>query len=636
MLAIPLLCALLSPLAAARAGGNTMVYTGGLIYVKAGVAPAEAAVVENGRFSYVGNLEGALRMAGQDAKHVDLKGRMMLPSFFEAHAHPSLNTLLNLRDLPYAGEVAAPGEYVAYIRQYLEVHAGTQALRGAGWDNASFPGAPPNKALLDQVSTEIPIYIRSFDQHSAWVNSKALEMCNISRDTPDPLGGLIERDETGEPCGTLRDAAVVLVETTLPPISVAEYKELILAYQEAAHSLGFTGHMNALVLPRDNVYAAYRELLAEGKLSMYTQLAFLVTPDTYADAIVWAANEAAAYEAEERSDLLGFRLAKFLMDGVFLGETAYLLEDYAMRPGYRGNPSWPADGAALRDAFRLCDESGLRIHIHAVGDAATRFALDALETVNTANKPAITHVELVAPEDIARFGNLGVIAVINPYWFCKSAVWEDSEQKSLGVARSDRMFPAKSFYDAGAQVTAASDYPVTGYPNPLGGIEMAVTRTLMASLRGDRTAEECTQNLTEAISVEQALDAFTFAAAWSYDLDAVTGSMLNLGGYAAEKLGHCFKIVRADYSFVVHVDAQGVIPLAVADHVRLFRTHIHRQNDFLAADVDSVFDLVIFNHPLFFAHIRQLNSLPIVFDYVKTATFLCDAFCSLRRSRPQE
>ncbi|MCL2434433.1 MAG: amidohydrolase family protein, partial [Clostridia bacterium] len=134
-------------------------------------------------------------------------------------------------------------------------------------------------------------------------------------------------------------------------------------------------------------------------------------------------------------------------------------------------------------------------------------------------------VELVAPEDIARFGELGVIAVINPYWFCKSAVWESAEQKSLGVDRSDRMFPAKSFYDAGARVTAASDYPVTGYPNPLGGIEMAVTRTLMASLRDRRTAEECTLNPAEALSMEQAIDTFTLTAAWSYDLDTVTGSI---------------------------------------------------------------------------------------------------------------
>lgn len=523
VLAILFLSALLSPLISVRAVGEVTVYSGGLICGKFSTAPVEAVVVENGQFTYVGSLEGALQATGEGFTHVDLEGRMMLPSFFEAHAHPDMGSLLDLRDFSYAGALPTPEEYVSHIQAYLEAHPNTQVLRGTGWDGAVFPDAAPTKALLDQISAEIPIFLRSFDQHSAWVNSKALEIGNVTRDTVAPEGQIV-RDETGEPSGTLREEITVLVDSALPPMSIEENKELILKYQDMAHRLGFTGHMCAMVLPRSNLYIAYRELLAEGKLMMYTQLAFMLTPDTYIDAIEWILSEAVAYKADGPSDLLGFELVKFYMDGTILGQTAYLLEDYASQPGFRGEPTWPADLVALRDAFRLCDENGLRIHIHAVGDGAVKLALDGLEVVQTPNRHAITHVELVDPADFVRFREMGIIATINPYWFCKSTVWEDAELMRLGLERSERMLPAKSFFDAGVAVAAGSDYPVSS-PDPLAGIEMAVTRTLIEPWRGGRTAEACTLNLAEALTMQQALDAFTLNAAYAYGLNGITGSI---------------------------------------------------------------------------------------------------------------
>lgn len=513
--------ALLAP-ACARANGGATLYFGGPIYAKDATVPVDAVVVQDGWFTYVGNLDGALQAAGQDCARVDLQGHMMLPSFFEAHAHPDLGSLLDLRDMDYADDVQTPEAYVAYIREYFNAHPDTQALRGTGWDIAAFPDAHPSKALLDQVSTEIPIFIRSFDQHYAWVNSKALEMSGISQDTPDPVGGQIIRDASGEPCGTLLDQATILVDSALPPVTVKEHKELILKYRDMAYSQGFTGSMSAMVLPRDNQYLAYRELLAEGTLGMYTRLAFLMTPDTYQDAVQWVAKESAAYEAAGSSDLLGFRLAKFFMDGTIIGQSACLSEEYAARPGFKGEPQWAED--ALQSAFRLCEENGLRVHVHAVGDAAVHLALNQIEAAGVTNKPAITHLELIEPKDFARFRDLGVIAVINPYWFCKSAAWPETELKQLGLVRSERMLPAKSFYDAGVTVAAASDYPVSS-PNMLIGAEMAVTRTLIAPWRGGRTAEACALNPSEAISMEQALDAFTLSAAYAYDLDTITGSI---------------------------------------------------------------------------------------------------------------
>ncbi len=520
---IALLCVWLLALPA-RASGETRVYSGGPIYVKAGAALAEAVVVEGGRFAYVGSLDGALEKAGADAEKIDLNGRMMAPSFIDAHAHPDLGSVFDLRDYSYAGAAATPDEYAAHIKSYLEENPALEALRGSGWENGAFPDGPPSKALLDQVSTEIPIFIHSSDQHSAWVNSKALELAGIGRDTPDAKPGNIERDEAGEPVGTLRDEAMLAAEKALPPVGVEEQKALILKFQDMAHSFGITGFMSALVEVRSNLYAAYRELHQEGKLTSYVELAFLIMPDNYEEAIAFIAEEIEADAASGEGGFPRLGIAKFLMDGAIVGQTGYLLEDYSSRPGYRGEPIWPGDAALLKDAFGLCEENGIRIHVHAVGDAAVRLALDGLEAVEP-NRHAITHLELIAKEDVARFGPLGIIATINPYWFCKSVVFDDSELVQLGPERSETMFPVKSLLDVGVHMAAASDYPVTATPNPLIGMEMAVTRTLIEPWCSGRSATACAMNTAEAISAEQALDAFTLGAAYAYDLENVTGSI---------------------------------------------------------------------------------------------------------------
>ena len=506
------------------AHSEPIIYTGGLIYVKAGALPVEAVVVQDGKFTYTGSLKDALLTYGSNSRRVDLGERTMAPSFFDAHAHPNLGVVFDLRDLPYQEKIPTPEEYVEHIRQYLRDHPDIQVLRGSGWENAAFHDGPPNKALLDQVSTEIPIFIRSSDQHSAWVNSKTLESSGIGQHTFDPSGGMIEYDDTGQPIGTIRDEATNLVESTLPALSVEENKFLILKFQEMVHRMGITGYMCAMVMPRSNLYTAYRELFEAGKLQTYTQLAFMITPDAYKDTLAWITQEV-VHEAPKFGDLLGFRLAKFFMDGTIIGQSAYLLEDYTSRSGYRGTPQWPADMIAMHDAFRLCDKNDIRIHIHAVGDAAVQLALDTLEATTKPNRHAITHLELVEPKDIARFKSMEVIATINPYWFCKSVVWDEVELVQLGTERAEHMLPAKSFYDAGVRVAAASDYPVTAIPNPLIGIEMATTRTLIEPWRGNRSAEACMENANEAISLEQALDAFTLTAAYSYNLEQITGSI---------------------------------------------------------------------------------------------------------------
>ena len=507
-----------------NANETTKVFSGGTICMKTsdGIEYAEAVVVQEGKFAFVGALNDALEFASSDCEQIDLEGKLMTPSFFESHAHPNWSTPLDFRNFVYAGPMPTPEEYVEYIRKFVQEHPDSSAIRGIGWDFAVFGGEYPTKDILDEVSTEIPIFLRDTSLHIAWANSRALELAGLTKDIPDPEGGRVVRDEKGEPSGVVLDLASVVVEDALPPLTKEDHKELILQFQEMEYSFGVTGHMTALVAPDSEQYAAYRELLDEGKLKMYTQLAFQATPETYKECFEWLKTERTAYE-KDPNPLLKLGLIKFFVDGVISNQSAYLLEAYATSPDWRGEPMWPTE--TLEDAFKICTENDFRIHVHATGDAGTRMTLDALEKATVPNRHSITHIELTAPEDIARFGELEIIAMINPYWFGRGESFDEIEAIELGPERTERMYLAKSFYETGARVSAASDYPVCPVPDPIGGLYMAVNRTIPENWREGRSAEECTLNKSEAITIEQAFDAFTLSAAYSFELDDVTGSI---------------------------------------------------------------------------------------------------------------
>ena len=510
-----------------KSGMGATLYYGGPICMHShkGAKYAEAAVVRHDKFIFVGSLAGALAAAGQDCTHVNLDGRTMTPSFFEAHAHPNMACLFDLREFTYAGSTPTPKEYIQNIREYLAGNPGFKSLRGGGWEIGVFADAYPTKEMLDEVSTEIPIFLRDVSLHTVWVNSKALELAGVLQAEPGESSETFPRDEKGEAIGVVVDLGTLAIEKALPPVSVEEEKALILKFQNLLHERGVTGHMCALVEPNSEHYAAYRELLSQGKLKMYSQLAFCAAPQNYKEAFEWLCKERAAHKSENTEGVLELGLTKFFIDGIFASETAYLIDDYASHQGWRGEALWPTDLEAITEAFRLCAEYGFRIHIHAIGDAATHFALDALEAGSTPNRHGIAHNQLVCPEDFARYQKLEIIANINSYWFAKGVHFADIELAKLGYERSERMHPSKSFYDAGIRVTMASDYPVTADPNPLGALYVAVNRTCPPAFRFGKSAEECTLNANEAVTIDQAFDAFSLSAAYAYGLDEITGSI---------------------------------------------------------------------------------------------------------------
>ncbi len=512
-----------------QAASPKMLYFNGTIYTNDKDIPmADAMVVEDGKFAFVGTYADAVAYAGEDCEQVDLNGQFVSPGFFDGHIHMALQTsAFDFRD--YIDDVTPTIEqYAEALRTYLDANPGIPYLRGAGWENASFPDEPPAKEILDAVNADIPIALRSLDYHSLWANSKAIEQAGITPETvvPGDGEGVIEINAQGEVGGMFREpAAFDLVINAFPPVTIEEYKQAVLRTQDMLLAVGHTGVFDAGVYPDSDWYYAYRELANEGKLKLHVSMAFLMFPDTFDKNFEWVKNEINKYKDEVNPKITADTV-KFLADGVTESGTSLLKEEYASQPGYFGLQIWEKE--KLTDAFKLCDENGFKIHVHTVGDGAVSYVLDCFETLSeesTARRNALCHLQLVDSVDFQRFHDLGIVAVVAPYWAVRTEGYEDCEVKYLGEERVERTYPVRSFIDAGVHTVAHSDYPVTAGFNPLYGIEMAVTRSMPVALAEGMSIEDTTLNPGQAITIEEAIDIFTYQGAYSILMEDFTGSI---------------------------------------------------------------------------------------------------------------
>lgn len=513
------------------------VFTNGYVYT-GGTKPVTAAAVaiKDGLITFVGTTADAQDYIGDDSKVIDLQGEMLMPSFFETHGHAqSMTSSLYSVNLKGLGSVE---EYVAAIQKFADENPNAASIQGFGWLNSMFPPTGPNKKLLDAISTDIPISMMSEDYHSAWVNSKALELGKVTKDTLDPAGGgVIEHDATGEPSGTLRESAGDLVTGILPDYTVDQYKKGIKAYQDMAQSLGFTGSFDAVLAQGSNAIEAYKALATDKDLTMRFRGAYITDTEQGPEQIAALVK---ARESDDKGDLFKINTLKFFEDGVVEGLTAYLLEPYAEgtgKPaGYKGEPKWNLNN--FERVVAAGEKEGFQIHIHAIGDGAVRDSLDALEYGSKQNgekdyRNAITHLQLVAPEDIPRFAKLGVIAAVNPYWHFKDDYYYNLQLPYLGKERAEKEYPMQSFIKAGVMIASASDYPVTSPPDPLFGIEVGITRTvpggdLSYGMKTDtKNPEKYDLPLwpEESVDLADMIASYTYNGAYANFLDTETGSI---------------------------------------------------------------------------------------------------------------
>lgn len=484
---------------AARAPADLLLVNAAVYTMDPEQPQARAVAIGGGRILAVGS-EEAIREAW-DGPVRDLGGRMLLPAFHDAHAHPIGGGMqLAGCDLSAYAEQDA---LLARIRACAEADPDASWVIGEGWALSAFPPeGNPHRRLLDAIDASRPLLMRAADGHSSWANSLALELAGITEDTPDPRNGVIERDPDGTPSGTLREAAQALVERVTPPVTHAQRLDGARRALAHMHGFGITSFVDASVGPEE--LEVWRALEASGELTarVVASIRVLGMADSVSPALIDVASRGSG--ALVRADS-----AKFFLDGVLEGETAALLEPYLGGDGGRG-----ALNAPFEDLLALVlelDARGVQIHMHAIGDAAVRQGLDALAAAREANGPNdarhhICHLQLVHPDDHARFGALEVRANFQALWAYPDAYVTEVNLPAVGQARVDRMYPIGSILRSGGTIVAGSDWPVSTV-NPLPAIEVALTRRDPDGLVDGALAPG------EAVSLDVMLAAYTREAA---------------------------------------------------------------------------------------------------------------------------
>ncbi|MBZ9594096.1 amidohydrolase [Streptomyces erythrochromogenes] len=507
------------------------VFVGGKVFTGAGPAPVDAAVaVGGGRILAVTDESAVRSLADADTEVVDLRGGLLVPGFQDAHVHPVVAGAQML-GCDLSAERTIDG-YLEVVAGYAGRHPAAAWIRGGGWSMDAFPGGTPTRAMLDAVVPDRPVMLTNRDGHGAWANTLALELSGVDRTTPDPVDGRIEREPDGIPAGTLQEGAMDLVARHVPIATPDEAYAGLLAAQEHLFSLGVTGWQDAMIgaFPGnpDN-YGVYLRAAREGSLRARV-----------VGALWWdrerGLEQIPELEERRRAGRVGRFDAtsiKIMQDGIAENFTAGLLEPYLDRCGCATANSGLSfiDPGLLTEAVTRLDRSGFQLHFHALGDRAVREVLDALTAARTANgandnRHHLAHLQLVHPDDIGRFAALGAAANIQALWAAHEPQMDELTIPFLGPERAALQYPFGDLLRAGTRLVAGSDWSVSS-PNPLWGIHVAVNRAVpVEDLDPARTSGPMPPFFPEqALTLAQALTAYTAGSAWVNHLDDVTGTV---------------------------------------------------------------------------------------------------------------
>ncbi len=507
-------CAL--PAAAQAAPKPTLRFINGHFYTPQGWRSAME--VRGTQIVRIGTRAAAGKWPRGGAKVIDLKGRTVFPGLYDMHVHPILQAkgdegrcripqdagpqrLLEL--VGACAKAAKPGEWVS----------------GGQWQSSLLAGTPITAATLDAVSPDNPVMLFDVSGHSVWANSRALAAAGIDRSTPNPEGGIIERDSAGNPTGVLRETASRLISLKVPPQPLAETERQLAAHLSMLAGFGVVGYVEAMAYRDDlTVYAA---LADKGVLKQHVQAC-----------IAYSESGRPNPEFERTlADRKQFARATFNPDCVKVFADGVPTESHtgAMLADYQaGQPNAPARGLLLFDPVAMAanvtrwDKLGVTVLFHAAGDRAVRAALDAIEAARKANGMGgpihqVGHSTFVDPADLPRFKALNAAVEYSPYLWDPQPI-NDDITSAVGSPRIDRVWPIREGFEAGALVIAGSDWAVVPVPNPWIGIETAVTRRNPGG--GARS-----YGLKEAITLPQAVTMFSIDAAKRMGMGREAGSL---------------------------------------------------------------------------------------------------------------
>jgi predicted amidohydrolase YtcJ len=445
-----------------------LVLTGGRVWTGNKSAPwAQAVASRSDRLIAVGSNEEVLKLAGSTTRVIDLKGKLALPGFIDDHTHfvsGGFELLsVNLRD------ARTQQEFAQRIRLQAQKVGPGRWITGGDWDHELWPGAPlPTRELIDRYTPDNPVSVERLDGHMVLVNSVALKLAGITKETTDPPGGTIVRDpKTGEPTGVLKDAAMGLVDKVIPEPTAAEYDQALKAALNEAARVGVTSIQDITLWPDYEVYKRFRD---SGRLTVRV---YCRTPMRS-----WQRQADLVSRFGRGDEWLRLGGLKAFMDGSLGSTTALFFQPFADAPttsGLMADDNIPE--GTLEKNIIDADKAGLQCSVHAIGDKANNIILNYFEEAERVNgqrdrRFRVEHAQHLLPADIPRFARLGVIPSVQPYHAIDDGRWAE---RRIGPERIKTTYPFRSLIDSGANLTFGSDWTVAPL-SPLLGIYAAVTR----------------------------------------------------------------------------------------------------------------------------------------------------------------
>ena len=495
-----------------------------------------AVAIKDGLIAAVGDDETIKSRINESTSVIDCNGKTILPGLCDAHCHPSIAGALYAGcDLfgIYIQENETPDEvidkYLARLKEFADSHPDNALIRGTGWVQGNFiTDRKPTRQDLDRICSDRPVILESFCQHSLWVNTKALEIAGVDKDTPDVYAGEIVRDKQGNPTGYFKEPeAMDLIKLNVPgyDFSVEEYKDAFLFYQsEFANKYGVTLVQDCM--HSDNAREAYVQLAKEDKLTVRARGVYMLEPGSFKEQLPQFIQRKGADDVDT-----DFRIdtIKVFAEGGFVFNEPYL-EDYIKEnhfpDGYKGTPYW--DNEDLEKSIEDSMKAGFDVHIHAMGDASVHQAAkcirEAQENTGIKKRNVIAHLMLVDDESYENMEKADIIANCQPRWMVY-----DSDIAGMfpmiGEERSLKSYPLREFLDCRITVAFGTDFPVTPPPDTMHEVQCAMTRSVFPDapdyekFRGKILGDEKPAELKDAIK------SLSINGAYQMNLEDITGSI---------------------------------------------------------------------------------------------------------------
>jgi predicted amidohydrolase YtcJ len=438
---------------------------------------------------------------------IDLNGAFVIPAFLDGHAHP----IFAGREAagPKINGINSVEEIKAQVKAFALANPKTPWIIGGAYEAAIIEGGDFDAKWLDEVVSDRPVVLHAVDHHTIWVNSKAIELSGITSATKDPQGGTIARNSDGSAKGTLREPSAMALVLNHAPANTIESDIAAITYACAEYRrVGVIAAIDSWC--EKDMARAYIQASKTNQLTIAFNLSLLATPTTWSgDIDDFNGIREQCLELDNPSQLQANSI-KFLLDGALSAGTAHLTQPYIDNPSSRGIAIWSDE--ELLNALVAYDALRYQVHLHAIGDAAVKQALDAIEAMQRINppwdrRPVIVHAQLVRDEDLSRFAQLGVIANIQPLWCYLDPMNKELIAPRIGHERNNQQYRLRSMVEASAMIAFGSDWPVTSHI-PMQAICVPVTRTNVA----DGVTEPWV--IEEALTMDESLTFYTKNAAY--------------------------------------------------------------------------------------------------------------------------